>query len=129
MKEPKTKILVVDDEAVFVLYLKTTLTSDTCVVETACSKKEAVLKAESFKPDLIIMDINMEYTKAGIDAAREIRKFAIMPIVFTTANPEYITEEISRELSPCGIIPKPINPKILKPIVQLVLTKKYNRSF
>jgi CheY-like chemotaxis protein len=130
MQEQETKILVVEDEALILLHIKALLMVNDCesVIETAYSKKEAIEKAQSFLPDLIFMDINLEYEKAGIDASREIRKIMDAPIIFTTATPECITESISKELFPCGIIPKPINPKILKPIMQLVLTKKYKRG-
>ena len=45
-----------------------------CLVGTASSGSEAIIKAEELKPDIILMDIQMETDTAGIDAISEIKK-------------------------------------------------------
>ena len=51
------KILVVDDEAAIVDLIKMELDFEGYQVETAYDGQEAIEKAQSFEPDLIVLDI------------------------------------------------------------------------
>lgn len=68
----KKLVLMVDDEKDFHDIFGTALESAGMVVEHARNSKEAVEKALKFKPDLILMDINLSEEKRGIDVAEEI---------------------------------------------------------
>ena len=70
----KINILLADDmeqyRKHFISILKNE--SDFNIVGEASSGKEAVTLAKELKPDVILMDIQMEHDKAGIDATRDI---------------------------------------------------------
>ncbi|MBT4089321.1 MAG: response regulator, partial [Deltaproteobacteria bacterium] len=87
----KAKILIVEDEAIIAMEMESQIQGlgyeVTSIVDTG---EKAISKAESDKPDLIIMDIRIKGEMDGIDAAEVIRKRFGIPVVFSTA---YLDEE------------------------------------
>jgi DNA-binding NarL/FixJ family response regulator len=77
MSSSKIRVLVVDDYEPFRRLVCSTLESRPAlqIVGEATDGQEAVQKTEGLKPDLILLDIGLP-TLNGIEAAREIRKFA-----------------------------------------------------
>ena len=80
------KILVVEDEAIVARNIEKRLSNAgyhiSGVVTTA---KEAIEKAHSAKPDLVLMDIKLKGEMDGIEAAKIIRKNLRLPIIFLTS--------------------------------------------
>lgn len=72
----KIRIMIVDDIEKIVEFFEKIISSeeDMEVVGTASSGKEAVEKVEQLKPDIVLMDIQMETDDAGIDAAKKIKE-------------------------------------------------------
>lgn len=72
----KITILLVDDMEEYKKHFLSVLKheNDFQIVGTASSGKEAVSLAKELKPDIILMDIQMEHDKAGIYATKEILK-------------------------------------------------------
>ncbi len=66
------KVLVVDDEQDLREAIKTALTYEGFIVETAEDGVEAFNKAHEFKPDLMLLDILMP-KQNGIDTLRALR--------------------------------------------------------
>ncbi len=105
----KARILIVEDEAIIAMEIESQLQNlgyeVTSIVDTG---KKAIAKAESDKPDLILMDIRIKGKTDGIDTAAEIRNRFEIPVVFSTA---YLDEErIARAkiTMPFGYVLKPI---------------------
>ncbi|QQO09950.1 response regulator transcription factor [Breznakiella homolactica] len=76
MENPKLKILLADDQALFADSLCTFLNNyadDMEVVGIARNGKEAVSMAAQFRPDIILMDVRMPVMD-GVEATRIIRK-------------------------------------------------------
>ena len=69
----KLKILLVDDEPMFIEMLKARLESLDCVVITASNGKEALEKIENNKLDAVLLDILMPMLD-GISTLEIIRK-------------------------------------------------------
>ena len=80
------KLMIVEDEAVIALRLKQRLAEmGYDVVGVAYSGEEAVEKAKSLTPELILMDIMIPGKFDGIAAAEIIKTECDIPVVFLTA--------------------------------------------
>lgn len=84
---PAARILIVEDEGLTAMELQRKLKSMGYDVPTfAFSGREAIIKAEELKPDLILMDIILKGQIDGITAAEEISKHQDIPIIYLTAH-------------------------------------------
>ena len=78
------KVLVVDDEKNIVDIIKFNLKKEGYDVVTAADGQEAILKAYTENPDLILLDIMMPNVD-GYEACRKIREKYDTPIIMLTA--------------------------------------------
>ena len=79
-----TKILVVDDEPLYLRLLKVNLEAEGYEVITAYNGEEALETLSQIKPDLIILDVMMPKLD-GITTCVRIRQFSNVPIILLTA--------------------------------------------
>lgn len=85
----KTKVLVVEDESILRSLISSLLTSSGYEVQSASSAAEARKVAETYKPDVYFLDIELGKGATGIDLAHAIRATdASASIVFLTNIPE-----------------------------------------
>ena len=111
----KGKILIADDEYDILEILKYNLEEDGYEVETALNGIEAIEKAQTFTPDLIILDVMMP-GKTGIEVCNFLRlkpQFRQTIIIFLTAMNDENSEVKGLESGGDDYIAKPISPKIL----------------
>ena len=90
MNVARKKILLVDDSSTILMMEKFILRNDPYILITASSGEEAIHKAASEKPDLILLDVNMPHM-TGLEACRlmrENRELAHVPIILITTNGE-----------------------------------------
>ncbi len=79
-------ILVIDDDELFVETVTAVLESD-YTVRRASNGKEALKSVEERRPDLIILDVMMDYMSEGFDVAHALRtnpETASIPIIMLT---------------------------------------------
>jgi two-component system KDP operon response regulator KdpE len=76
----KKKILVVDDEPKIRMFIRVSLEANGFDVYLAQDGLEAIEKAASLVPDLVILDVNMPHMN-GIEACRRIREWSDVPII------------------------------------------------
>lgn len=115
MENKLGKILVVDDEKDIIQIVKYNLELNGYEVEIAENGVDAISKAKSFKPDLILLDIMMPH-KDGIQTCIELRansEYDDTLIVFLTAKSDEQSEIKGLELGADDYISKPIKPKLL----------------
>ena len=74
------RILVVDDEPQIRRIMRTTLTGAGYEIDDAKTGEEALVKLRDFRPDLVLLDINMP-GMGGLSACRAIRADANVAIV------------------------------------------------
>lgn len=121
---PTARLLIVEDERIVALDLKLTLEAlGFEVVSTVATEADAVRMAMSYRPDLVLMDINLEAGGDGINAAVELTRFADVPVIFLTA---YADNEILRRASavaPYGYLVKPVQQRELNATVQMALAR------
>ena len=71
------KLMIVDDEQIVldsVRFIVENYMGNSLATETAHSGREAIEKAETFRPDIVVIDIKMPGI-SGLDAIAEIKKF------------------------------------------------------
>jgi len=113
------KILVIDDEADVITYLKTFLEKNDFQVLTASNGEEAIQVARKEKPDLVTLDIMMPQ-ESGVRFYRKMKKEEDLkdtPIIV-------ISGMAGRHLAvpkPDASFEKPVNmPKLLEEIRRLI---------
>jgi len=120
-----SKILVVDDEAIITMQLEERLSvMGYTVAGMAASGEDAVEKARSMKPDLVLMDIVMPGKINGIEAAKIITRELDIPVVFVTAYADDNIIEKAKSARPYGYIVKPFNELEIKAAIEVALFRK-----
>ncbi len=125
MSKKKYKLLLVDDEPDIIEFLQYNLENDGYIVETANNGDDAISKALSFNPDLILLDIMMP-EKDGIEVCQELREvpqFKNTIIAFLTARSESFTEITALDNGGDDFIQKPIKPSVLKSRIKALLRR------
>jgi CheY-like chemotaxis protein/DNA-binding PadR family transcriptional regulator len=120
-----SKILVVDDEAIITMQLERRLAAMGYAVSgMAASGKDAVDKARSAHPDLVLMDIVMPGEMDGIEAAKIITEELNIPVVFITAYADDTIIKKANSVRPYGYVVKPFTELGLKAAIEVALFRK-----
>lgn len=109
------KILIADDEPDILEILEFNLKAEGYDVATAKNGDQAIEKAKSFEPDLIMLDIMMP-GKNGLEVCNQLRllpAFKKTLIVFLTAMSDETTEIKGLESGADDYLTKPVSPKVL----------------
>ncbi len=120
------RILVVDDNPVNVKLLSARLTHDYYVIITASNGVEAVEKAKSEQPDLILLDVMMPEMD-GFEACRRIKtslETKHIPIIMVTALSDTKDRISGLEAGADDFLTKPINEIALMARVRSLLRLK-----
>jgi len=115
MPSNKKSVLIVDDDEDILELLSYNLKADGYHVEMAKDGIEAIEKAKSTLPKLIIMDIMMPRMD-GVEACRNIRKIQELAgthIIFLTARVEEYSEVAAFDSGADDYLMKPIKPRAL----------------
>jgi len=124
MDETPSRILVVEDEAIVALDIRTQLEQlGYTVVGTAAHVAQACQMANESQPDLVLMDIHLQGKGDGIDAAGKIRRNRPVPVVFLTAYADSSTLARAKQVEPYGYIVKPFNEGDLRTTIEIALHK------
>ncbi|HOT45848.1 MAG TPA: response regulator [Spirochaetota bacterium] len=122
----KQTILIVEDEAITALDVQNNLKSFGFEVIGIVSNGEAAIeKAESSRPDIILMDIVLSGKIDGIAASMAIKERFNIPVIYMTGNADIMTVNRARETAPYGYIVKPINRQNLYSTIDTAL-HRYN---
>ena len=84
---PSRRALIVDDEFLIAFDLESSMRElgfDVCTV--ASNEKDAIDLAKSNPPDVVVMDVYLGGSRAGIETARWLREVCGVPVVFVTAH-------------------------------------------
>ena len=122
--DKKSRLLIVEDEAIVARDIEDVLKRlgyDVCC--SVSSGEEAVEKARSFLPDLILMDIFLKGEKDGIQATEEIQGRYEIPVVYLTSYADSLTLERAKCTAPYGYLLKPFQERDLKSAVEIALCK------
>ncbi len=101
-------ILVVDDEKPIVDILKLNLTKSGYKVVEAYDGEEAVEKAKSCDPDLILLDVMLPKMD-GFGVCKKIRETSSTPIIMLTAREDEVDKVLGLELGADDYMTKPFS--------------------
>jgi CheY-like chemotaxis protein len=111
-----SKVLIIEDEPIIALDLENLVTElGHKVVAIAATRAEAVAKAHSERPGLVLADINLGEGGSGIDAVSDILAAFDIPVIFITAYPEKLLTGERPE--PTYLIAKPFLPETVQATV------------
>jgi PAS domain S-box-containing protein len=122
----KTRILVVEDEYIIAGEIEMSLQSlgyDACGV--AHEAEEAIRKVELLKPDIVLIDINLNDTMSGIEAAKIISDKHNIPIIYLTAYGDPSTLKEAMSTKPYGYILKPYKDDDLKVTIETTINNHF----
>ena len=105
----KFKILIVEDEEIIRLGLQDNFEMEGYTVETACDGEEAIAKADSYQPHLVLLDL-MIPKKRGFEVCRYIRnKHPDTYIIMLTAKTEETSKVAGLEMGADDYVTKPFS--------------------
>lgn len=117
-----SKILIVEDEMMIAKHIENTLGNlGYKVVGIVSSGEDAIKKAGSEKPDLILMDIELYGDIDGIEASKEIIKKYQIPIIYLTAYSDSKTFRRAIATEPVNYLVKPFDEKELESVIETAL--------
>ena len=120
----KARILIVEDELIVAQDLKNRLRLlGYDVVGAVMLGEQAIVLADTLRPDLVLMDIRLEGEMDGIVAAERIRRDFRLPIVFLTAYSEEDTIKRAKVVEPFGYIIKPFEDREIRSTIEIALYK------
>ena len=124
------KILVVDDEPDFVIFLQTLLEDNGFEVVTAADGATGLAKAKTDKPDLITLDISMP-GKSGVQVYRDVRsnpETEDIPVFIVTGVVDFRQLMYQKSVqAPEGFLRKPIDNNVFLMTVNKILEKSGRR--
>jgi DNA-binding response OmpR family regulator len=124
LSSPHRRALIVEDETMIALGLEADMYAlgfDIC--DLVADGQEAFLHAMSDQPDVVLMDVNLEGGREGIEAARWLREVCDVPIVFVTGCTDRDTvKRIHEQVPGAPVLPKPVWRDRLADAVAAVMT-------
>jgi CheY-like chemotaxis protein len=119
-----TKIMIVEDEKIVALDIKDSLEHFGYSVPCMASKGEDAIKmAETYHPDLILMDIVLKGKMDGVETAKIIHDNLDIPIIYLTAYSDEKTLQRAKMTAPFGHILKPFEERELRTNIEIALHK------
>ncbi|HTJ61171.1 MAG TPA: response regulator transcription factor [Candidatus Saccharimonadales bacterium] len=115
-------ILVVDDEPKIVELARDYLEHAGFAVVSAFDGSEALTRARTDAPDLIVLDLGLPKLD-GLDVARALRRNSNVPIVILSGRSDETDKLVGLELGADDYVTKPFSPKELVARVRAVLRR------
>ena len=118
------KVLIVEDDKIIVFIEQWRLSKlgyDIC--GSAATGEEAMNCVANMRPDLVLMDINLEGEIDGIETAARIKKDYNIPIIFVSAYFDEATIARAKAINPEGFLRKPFDDDDLRIAIELGLKK------
>lgn len=124
----KKNILIVENEVIIADDLAMLLKKlGYAPLEPALTYKEAIQLLANEKIDLVILDINLNTRKTGIDLARFIRENYDLPFIFLTSYTDPKTLELAKPTLPYAYLVKPYEARDLMMSIEIAINN--HKSF
>ena len=120
----RATVLVVDDGIIIAEDIRRRLeASGYSVVDIVTTGEEAIERARTIRPDLVLMDIRLDGVMDGIEAAQKIKSLFEIPVVFVTAYSDEATLTRVKAAGSFGFVVKPVEARELRTTIDLALHK------
>lgn len=119
----KTRVLVIDDDALLRQSLSYRLAREGYTVMTCETAAEGLLSARRDPPELVLLDIGLN-DQSGLDLARTLQQELGVPIIFLTGRQEETDIVIGLELGAEDYITKPFGMRELVARMRVVLRRR-----
>jgi DNA-binding response OmpR family regulator len=116
-------ILVVDDEPKITQLVRDYLERAGFAVVTAGDGREALMRARTEQPDLVVLDLGLPRLD-GLDVTRQLRRDVDVPIIMLTARDDETDKLVGLELGADDYVTKPFSPRELVARVRAVLRRR-----
>lgn len=121
------KILVIDDEAALRDLIELVLKRENFVVRTAEDGGTGLKELDSFKPNLVLLDLMLpDYS--GYDLCKEITNKQAIPVIMLSAKNEIIDKVLGLELGAEDYLTKPFDNRELIARIKVVLRRYENND-
>jgi CheY-like chemotaxis protein len=118
------RILIVEDEQIIAADLRNKLQQlGHEVIGMAIAGDEAIDMADELRPDLVLMDVQLEGEMTGTEAARTIQHRTGAPIIFVTAFPGVFVRQPGDMQQPGICLGKPFSRLQLEAVLDVALPK------
>ena len=122
LQMPPAQLLIVEDELLLGKRLAHQLQAlGYAVTDIVASGQEALERAESNPPDLVLMDIALKGDRDGIETAAQLRERADIPLVYLTAYADEATLARAEATGAYGYLLKPYKERELHATIKLAL--------
>jgi CheY-like chemotaxis protein len=116
------KIMVVEDEAITAKDIEARLRRmGYDVPAIAASGPEAIERAATARPDLVLMDIKLQGAMDGVQVAQELQSRFRIPVTYLTAYADDATLARAQLTAPYGYLVKPFDERELRATIQIAL--------
>ena len=126
--DTRSKILLVDDEIDTLLPLKRSLEAEDYIVVGASNGKEALIKAKTEIPDIILLDLMMPEMD-GYEVCEKLKKDPMtknIPVIMLTAKEAVRDKVKGLDIGADDYVTKPFNLNELKARIKSVLRRAKN---
>ena len=117
-----SRILIVEDEKKIARFLELELTHEGYEVQTAGDGRSGLEQAQSWQPDLLILDLMLPEL-SGIEVCRRLRHESDVPIIMLTAKDDVSDKVMGLDMGADDYIRKPFRPRELLSRIRSVLRR------
>jgi len=120
------RVLIVEDDPIICEDIRDMLSNvNYNAIGVAYDKKEAIEAIDKLRPDLVLLDINLEGNYEGFEIAEYINKIGKIPFMYLTSYSGKQIIDKAKVTLPMGYVVKPFNEKELYSSIEIAL---YNFS-
>lgn len=117
------RVLIVDDEPQLRRIMRATLTGAGYEVEDAPNGEQALERLREFRPDLVLLDINMPVMN-GLDFIKKVKELGTyehIPIIISSTEGKEEDTKRGIALGARGYVTKPVQPSELHSLFEALL--------
>ena len=124
IQKTRSRILLVEDNPVTMMSLSLFFKNSKYeVAQELAYAEEVSQQVKDLNPDILVMDIMLKGSMDGLGAAKEIREFSDIPILFVSALTDKVTLSKLTEVTNAGFIAKPYDYEQLEAKIDSLIKK------